>query len=1177
MGSGEQERRLEYVDDLTGLHNRRYFREKLLAEKRKADKEGTSFALAMIDLDNFKPINDTHGHLTGDRVLARVGELLTESVRPSDILCRYAGDEFVVILPEIREEDLKGVAQRIKSSLGGASWTDERGESMQPVTCSLGYSFYTESGKNLDELVDWADQALYAVKRRGGNGFCGERDLPAESMGHPLVSTPYVVGREEELNHLTSLLKSVKEGGSRLVLIHGEAGVGKTLERNCGVALLGDCHEETRSIPYYPFREAFNRFFDEKKDAGFSLLSDLPEYSQRELARILPRLKEMKPSELERASDPFRLFEAVRLLLLQISERAQNSLLLVIEDLHWSDEASLDLFHYLVHNLKEASALLCGTYRTEEKEKEPRLVRFAGTLRRERLSDEVPLGPLSAEDVSTMIRLLCPGSKASQDYRDFLYRKTEGNPFFVEEMLKYLSSEGVDSCPPEVREVPLSIYAVLQRRMDALAPGMKEVFACAALIGEEFEFEVLSNVQGRRQEDLLDVVEAGVRAHIIRENLEGEGGHYRFVHSLMADILYSNIGKVRRKLWHRQVGEALEETYSGRLELLNGRLVYHYERAEEWEKALTCAVRSAGQAKEDYANQEAIQLYQKAKRVLQRLPRDTKKDAVSIAMELGDTYEIVGEYRKALEEYQLASNLASDESDEKKQAEALSRISEVYRTEASFDEAMTYIEKSRQIYERIGDQRGVTACLSAIGAIRAGQGDYEEALKYHEMALAIRREAGDKGGVADSLENIGTISWSRGDYPDALGHIKKALHLRRETGDRIGVAESLNMIGNIHWSLGDYDEALKSHEETLRIRREIGFKRGVGGSLTNIGNVYWGKGDYGEALRFHEESLVLNRETGSRRGILACLTNIGNILSVRGDYAGALRYHEEALEISREIGDKMNVAMSLVNIGDTRLLRGEFGDAFSSYRESLVTNREMGDKDGTAFDLWGIGNTYQGIFEIGRAMEYHAEALSLFDEMGMKTEKIGVLASIGVDCHLLGEDEKALEHLNRAREMLTQYGTTEAGPELLTALAEFHLDNDDSEKTREYCEELLSIAEKENLNRYLAIIGRIKAELLRREVVAGKLAKESLTDAERLLNEARAMAEKSAALPLLWKVCLSLGWLYETRGDDEKAREAFKDARDVIRDIASKIGDEKLKESFLNSRQVQEMSKSPEL
>jgi diguanylate cyclase (GGDEF)-like protein len=322
------EKRLEYLDDLTGLYNRRYFRERILEEKRKADRQSSSFALMMVDLDNFKPINDTYGHLTGDRVLNQVGRLIKESLRSSDILCRYAGDEFVVILPESGEEEVIRVSERVKETFAQADWKDEKEESIQPVTCSLGYAFYSEKGSDLNQLIGWADQALYVVKRRGGNGYFGGKELPEESTGRPLSTTPHIVGREKEMRQLRSLIQGDHTKEGKFVLIHGEAGVGKTrlvrelqgaLERKGGVILTGSCHEETHSIPYYPFREAFKHFFEDvgvqSALRGESLLENLPEYSQRELTRILPGLKEMEPTELERSPDPYRLFESVLLLL----------------------------------------------------------------------------------------------------------------------------------------------------------------------------------------------------------------------------------------------------------------------------------------------------------------------------------------------------------------------------------------------------------------------------------------------------------------------------------------------------------------------------------------------------------------------------------------------------------------------------------------------------------------------------------------------------------------------------------------------------------------------------------------------------------------------------------------------------------------------------------------------
>ncbi|MCH7761138.1 AAA family ATPase, partial [candidate division TA06 bacterium] len=268
-----------------------------------------------------------------------------------------------------------------------------------------------------------------------------------------------LVGREKELTQLKSILERVhrskvgnSEEGGRLILIHGEAGMGKTrlvrelrqvLERRGGSVLLGGCHEETRSIPYYPFREAFKRFFEVRRDEGLSLLENLPEYSQKELDSILPGLQEMKPTELERAPDPYRLFEAVRLFLQTLSDHSKIPLLFIAEDLHASDEASLDLLHYLARNLKETRVGLFGTYRTEEADPSRGIGRLSTSLRRERLLEVIPLQNLSLEGVTSMIGHHFPEVEVSLDFQTFLFEKTEGNPLFVEEVLRSLNIEDI--------------------------------------------------------------------------------------------------------------------------------------------------------------------------------------------------------------------------------------------------------------------------------------------------------------------------------------------------------------------------------------------------------------------------------------------------------------------------------------------------------------------------------------------------------------------------------------------------------------------------------------------------------------------------------------------------------------------------------------------------------------
>jgi tetratricopeptide (TPR) repeat protein len=850
-----------------------------------------------------------------------------------------------------------------------------------------------------------------------------------------------------------------------------------------------------------------------------------------------------------------------------------------------------------------APILLCGTYRTEEAEMEARIEQFTGSLRRERLLDEIALEPLPYEGVSTMLHLLCPGMEVTEDVQSFFYEKTEGNPFYVEELLRFLSVKKVSalpagrqglnglsrleipSSPEEKMEVPKSIHSLIQRRISHITPEMKELLSCGALLGTVFEFDVLQRVSDKSKKEVLKTIEAGMKAHIVRDSFEGGEESYRFVHAVIADVLYAEIGKMRRRLWHGKAGDVLVEIYKGRFEKLNGRLAYHFERGEEWEKALNFALMAARQAKDDYANQEAIRLFEKARELLTHLsgrpesgaPESGQIDAeIPITEGLGDVFRNTGVYEKALNEYRSMEDLAQNIENDKVEGDALSKISSIYLITGNNVDALINAEKSLEIRDKMGDRKGLAESMDSIGTVHLNQGDYEEALKYVHDALAIQKEIGDKSNMAMSLERIGTIYWNLGDFKKALKHLEDSLKIRREIEDKIGVSGSLNNIGNVYWSLGDYGEALKCHEESLKIRRQIGNKRGVAGSYTNIGNVHWGRGEYGKALKCHEESLKIDREIGYIRGELACLINIGNILWARGDYEKALKCHEKALEISRELGDKKNMAMSFVNIGDVHEHTGDYGKAMKSFEESLEINKEIGEKSGVVFSLLGMGILYQDLYDIEKAMEYFRDSLSMIEKMGMKTENATVLTRIGTNYHVSGDVTNALKYTKKAEEIVNQFGTNEALPGVLESLSKVYLAKGEPDKASEYCDQLLKIAEKEELKGYIASGRKIRGEIELTVAVAessGSKKAKALKTAEKELKEALKISREIGASPLLWQIHASLGKVYQEVGDEKKVKVQFSKAKEIINDIASKIVDEKLKEIFLNSKQVRSVIK----
>lgn len=177
----EETVQLATIDPLTGLFNRRRLGERLAMELDRAARFDHPLSVVMVDVDHFKPYNDTHGHPMGDVVLRRVAEILAESVRSVDTVARYGGEEFTVLLPRLAAEDALGVAEKLRQAVFE---TDFEGGETQPLgrlSLSLGIASFPVDARDAAGLFEKADEALYAAKEGGRNRTCA-RGVPASRM-----------------------------------------------------------------------------------------------------------------------------------------------------------------------------------------------------------------------------------------------------------------------------------------------------------------------------------------------------------------------------------------------------------------------------------------------------------------------------------------------------------------------------------------------------------------------------------------------------------------------------------------------------------------------------------------------------------------------------------------------------------------------------------------------------------------------------------------------------------------------------------------------------------------------------------------------------------------------------------------------------------------------------------
>ncbi|OIO71397.1 MAG: hypothetical protein AUJ57_07150 [Zetaproteobacteria bacterium CG1_02_53_45] len=161
------------IDALTGLNNRRYFFELAEHELARAKRHHAPFAVLMLDLDYFKRVNDTYGHLVGDKVLQKLATACVQTLREIDIIGRIGGEEFAILLPETKGKQALDVAERLRLTIAGEAIANKQGDAIH-FTVSIGVTILIATDAIVEDILNRADTALYAAKNSGRNRICSE-------------------------------------------------------------------------------------------------------------------------------------------------------------------------------------------------------------------------------------------------------------------------------------------------------------------------------------------------------------------------------------------------------------------------------------------------------------------------------------------------------------------------------------------------------------------------------------------------------------------------------------------------------------------------------------------------------------------------------------------------------------------------------------------------------------------------------------------------------------------------------------------------------------------------------------------------------------------------------------------------------------------------------------------
>jgi DNA-binding SARP family transcriptional activator len=623
--------------------------------------------------------------------------------------------------------------------------------------------------------------------------------IPVTSWPVPLAAAldrQALVGRTEELAFLEARWREAAGGARQLVLLAGDAGIGKTrLSAELGrrahddgaIVLYGRFDEEALSL-YQPVVEMVRGW---STGASLELLRERLGVRAAELAILFPELGPA-PEDLgaptPRVDDPdarrLRFFDAVGALLAEAS--ADAPLVLVFDDLHWADRPTLQLVRHLVRAPRPRRVLFLGTYRDAELEPAHPLYELMGDVRREGMLRRREVEGLAEEEVAELVEALC-AARPEQTFVRALHGETEGNPFFIEEVVRHMGDavrEQNANISLTDAGVPEGVLEVTARRLRRLCAESRQALQVAAVIGREFDYDVLEAVAPLQDEALIRALDEGVEARVLRE--AGRVGRYAFVHALVRATLYDGLSKLRRARLHGRVGEAIARMRSADLDPHLPQLAHHFEQAapvEQPERAIDFALAAARRADRLLAWEEAAQHYRTALRARDLTGAADDRIRAELLLALGASEDRAGMEEDARETFGSAAVTARRLADAPLLGRAALGFAGQWSILGRVDVARLGLLEEALAALGVEDSPLRARLLARLALELYYSGEPERRLVLSEEAVALARRLGDPRTLAACLDARHYALWRPENVNERLEVAAELRRVAEETGD----------------------------------------------------------------------------------------------------------------------------------------------------------------------------------------------------------------------------------------------------------------------------------------------------------------------------------------------------------------------------------------------------------
>jgi class 3 adenylate cyclase/tetratricopeptide (TPR) repeat protein len=891
-----------------------------------------------------------------------------------------------------------------------------------------------------------------------------EHGVPV-SLGPTSLPRVPLVGRDAEFALLLKNAREALQGVGRVLAIVGEAGTGKTrlaeeLVRTLVTSSIasdpadavphfqiypGEGQSLKQNVPYVTLRTPLSHLLglvmsqratiEDQQEAIEHRLRERVDHLAPEFSHFLPLLSDvlgipLSETPLTNALNTEQRHNRVQELVttLILSASSQEPVLLVFDDLQWADSPSLELLNRLAQAAANVPLLLLLCYRSNPRIAEP-WTDFPHTLRTtlEELSDEHSAALLEAMLEGSPPRSILP-----------LLARTQGNPFFIEELVRALIASGALArtslghwhltCPLDQVAVPTSIEGMIMSRLDRLEEPYHELVQVASVIGYRFQLQVLEGIY-RYPHLLHSGLQRLIEADVITTEEKQNERSYLFRHALLHDVAYEGILYAQRRELHRRVAQWIEALSTGHLDEHLALLARHYLLAEDWEASFRYHLSAGIQAQRRFANQEALRLFATGLEIAPNLLQEvesrqhqgeqgSQQDAAfpflppiyghsfHIIFQVSELHErrayiymLLGEFDQARPAYQESLRLINQLMQEYEQWRAEGKhfpishtqlssaavrlhrhIAALYEQHSDYDEAFDWLKQGMQC--ATPESQGEFARCYLLGSrIYYNQGEFDQSLEWAQRGLAVAEYLGNTIDQAHALLLMGNLWRDRGEFRLSIPALEQARTLLDLMKDATRLSEALKNLGYAYWRVGRWSDATKCYQKSLQISENVGDIRGMAQTSNSLANVMVGQGELQLAADLYQYSSKQFQRIGSLQGLAMTGSNQGEVLLLQGQPRDALHLLRASIVSLERIKARNNLSEALRLAAEASLALGQHAQAMDYIGQSFAIARELGMAVEEAVGLRVMGEIALDRGDFPAASEYLSRSRAMLDRL----------------------------------------------------------------------------------------------------------------------------------------------------------------------------------------------------